>query len=149
MKAKWAASAFDGEGARLFGGRWNSKGVRMVYAAESLSLAALEILVNAPPTLLRTPWVAVSAELPEDVIATLDPSTLPPDWSANPAPQEVQRRGDRWAQDRSSTVLAVPSAVITSETNYLINPAHPDYARIHVSSAFVPFAFDQRLGTAP
>ena len=119
-----------------------------MYVSQSLSLAALETLVHAPPALLRTPWVALSADVPEELVEPQDRSALPPDWNAFPGPQEVQRIGDEWARSLSRAVLEVPSAVIPSESNYLLNPLHPDFARVIVAKKFLPFTFDRRLGTS-
>ena len=142
--ARWAATAFDGEGARRFGGRWSSKGVPVVYCSESRALAMLEVLahVDAPELLARTEWVLVSACVPGDLIER--PARFPLNWRDFPAPAETRRFGDDWAAGGSSTALRVPSAVVPGEFNYLLNPAHPDFARISRGRP-EPFAFDSRL----
>jgi len=144
VKKKFESSAFDGEGARLYGGRWNSIGNRLIYAASSQSLAALEILVHVSrPSLLQT-YVALSIEIPNDFIETADPGKLPKNWLASPPPTKLQKIGDKWVRSGSSVVLAVPSAVIPGEVNFLLNPTHADFAKLLVRKP-VMFEFDKRL----
>jgi RES domain-containing protein len=121
--------------------------MRAVYTAESLALAALEMLVSVNPTELVTRFVAIAAFIPDDLARTvLRPEELPRDWRAYPAPQELQRRGDDWLRGAATAVLAVPSAIIPFETNFILNPAHPDFARVRIGEP-LPFEFDPRLGT--
>lgn len=129
LTARFAATAFSGEGARLYGGRWNRKGVPLVYTAGSQSLAMLEMLVQDEP--LRARYVMIPAEIPADLtIARLRPEQLPPDWRDPAALETLRALGIEWA-----AVLAVPSAVVPAETNYLLNPRHPDFGRIVVGEA--------------
>jgi RES domain-containing protein len=147
VRKKWGRSAFDGEGAARTGNRWNSKGVRMVYGSPTLSLAALEVLVHADPSELAGPFVAVSAEVPESLAASaFTPEDLPADWRSYPAPTALQRMGDAWIQKGATAVLYVPSAVIPRENNVLLNPLHPDFAKLAVLAP-EPFEFDPRLGS--
>jgi RES domain-containing protein len=131
LTARYAESAFSGEGARLYGGRWNRKGVPMVYTAGSQSLAMLELLVQDEP--LRARYVMIAARLPKNLkIERIAPEQLPADWRDLAAREQMQIIGTGWAKRRSSAVLAVPSAVIPSETNYLLNPSHPSFAKIEI-----------------
>jgi RES domain-containing protein len=131
LTARYAESAFSGEGARLYGGRWNRKGVPMVYTAGSQSLAMLELLVQNEP--LRARYVMIAARLPKNLkIERIVPEQLPADWRDLAAREQMQIIGTDWAKRRSSAVLAVPSAVIPSETNYLLNPSHPSFAKIEI-----------------
>ena len=124
VTARFADTAFSGEGARRYGGRWNRKGVPIVYTAGSLSLVMLEMLVQDQP--LRACYVAIPAEIPQDLeIERMDVARLPPDWRDPAALQNLRAIGGDWA-----AVLAVPSAVIPIETNFLLNPRHPAFARI-------------------
>lgn len=143
VKARHAATAFTGEGAARTGGRWNSRGVRMVYASETLSLAALETLVHLnPPVLL--PYVCFRIELDLDGIETLPNADLPPDWRDEPGPVSTRRLGDRWLAEARSVALRVPSVIIPGESNVLLNPQHPEFARLRPGTA-QPFSFDPRL----
>lgn len=138
-------SALDGEGARLAGGRWNSKGTAMVYTSGTLSLAALEYLVNVGLEEASDDLVSISAEMPagmsrREVVA----KDLPADWRAYPAPLKLAALGTAWARSLETAVLIVPSAVIPEENNLLLNPRHPDTGRISVVRK-AAFSFDSRL----
>jgi RES domain-containing protein len=136
--------AFDGEGARVYGGRWNTKGTPLVYTSGSLSLAALEMLVHTDAAFLVRPLFAFHVDVPDAAIETLLDSALPRNWRHHPFSEETQRIGSRWAEKRESLALAVPSAIIPAERNYLLNTAHPGFAALTVPSPD-SFAFDPRL----
>ncbi len=145
VKTSRAPTALDGEGARRAGGRWNSPGIRMVYAASSLSLATLEIMVHLEDyQLLRQLYSTIRLEIPPHLVQTLDPRQLPLGWDAPAAGEASRHAGDRWVQEASSAVLAVPSVVTHGEWNYLLNPSHRDFSHIH-AAAPVPFRLDERL----
>lgn len=144
VKTRHLAHAFDGEGAHRYGGRWNSAGVRVVYLAESLSLAALEILVHLQATEPLTAYTAIPVRFDPKLVKTVSPGALPEDWRASPGPAALRAIGDEWVKEAKSALLAVPSAVVESERIFLLNPAHPSYARIHCGQP-QPFAFDARL----
>ncbi len=140
---------FDGEGARESGGRWNKRGTRMVYTSATLSLAVLEYLVNHPDFItVPSDLIAVPATLPVGTrIESVKPEALLSRWREYPAPDSLAELGTAWALRRSSPVLAVPSAVVPRERNFLINPEHPDFRKIKVGKT-QPFAFDSRLRRA-
>lgn len=139
--------AFDGEGARLYGGRWNHPGTPAVYAASHLSLAALELFVHVDPDTVPDDLVAIPARLPEALeIEALPPSELPANWRAYPAPETVQAIGDTWLRSLSAPALLVPSAVLPRESNVLLNPEHPDFRRIEIGTP-EQFSFDPRMWT--
>ena len=141
VKAKHAATAFSGEGARLYGGRWNSAGVSVVYTSGTKALAALESLVHLnPPVIFK--YVALPVEFDESLVEKMN--TLPADWSGEPPPPSTRNIGDAWVKETRSAVLELPSVVIPSEANYLLNPAHPDFKRIAIGRP-EPFSFDPRL----
>ena len=143
LTARFARSAFSGEGARLYGGRWNRKGVAVVYTAGSQSLAMLEMLVQDEP--LRARYVMVPATLPKNLkIERMLPDQLPADWRDLGARERLQAIGTDWARRKSSAVLAVPSVVITTETNYLLNPLHAAFTRIDIGKPS-EFVTDLRL----
>jgi RES domain-containing protein len=145
-KRQWASTAFSGEGARLYGGRWNTKGRAVVYAAEHAALAALEILVHVQDEqLLAAAYVLIEATLDDALVEEIPPGELPRDWAADPAPASTQGAGDAWlAAVDSRPVLRVPSAVVRTGWNYLLNPLHPRFREIHIGSP-QPFEFDPRL----
>jgi len=142
--ARWAANPLSGEGARLYGGRWNSRGTAVAYTAGSRALATLEVRVHASAGVAPTTHVAIAVTIPESLVEELDRAPLPADWRRYPAPASLAAFGDAWGAGASSAVLAVPSAVIPDELNYLINPAHPDSATI-TTGAPEPVVYDPRL----
>jgi RES domain-containing protein len=144
VKARYAAAAFDGEGAKRSGGRWNSPGRRVIYTSATASLAILEILAHLGSARALTAWVLIECRFEPALVTSLDPSTLPPLWQRYPAPAGVQALGDHWIDAGSSAVLAVPSVLVPQEKNYLLNPAHPDFAMIEILRP-VPFELDARL----
>ncbi|WP_244438953.1 RES family NAD+ phosphorylase [Paraburkholderia dilworthii] len=129
---RYADTAFSGEGARLYGGRWNPKGVAMVYTAQTQSLALLEMLVQDSP--LRAHYVMIPARFPETIVERIDSASLPVDWRDISARAELQQVGTTWSQTRASAVLAVPSAVVPAETNYLLNPDHTDFVHVEIGA---------------
>ena len=144
VKARYAAAAFDGEGARINGGRWNSPGNPVVYTAGSAALAALEMLVHLGKATTLSAYVLATCTFNEDLVSRVDRSKLPTNWRSYPAPPELQRAGDEWVKRQESAVLEVPSVIIDTEFNYLVNPTHPDFARVTIAAPR-PFEFDLRL----
>lgn len=144
IKIKYAATAFDGEGARIYGARWNSPGTRVAYASSNSALAVLEVLVHLRNASVLPAYSLVAATLPDAAVETFPVLALPKNWSASPIPPEVQGIGDEWIRSGRSLALTVPSAVVQDGSNVLINPAHPDFAQFSVHSV-EPFGFDPRL----
>ncbi len=141
IKAKHAGTAFSGEGAALAGGRWNSAGVKVIYASATRSLAVLENLVHInPPVYFK--YVCFRIEFPDALVEKA--MTLPADWRTEPPPPSTQKVGDDWVRAHRSPILAVPSAIVPGESNFLLNPSHPDFKNISVGKS-EPFTFDPRL----
>lgn len=143
VKARLAASAFDGEGARLFGGRWNSPGTRLVYTAEAPSLAVLEVLVHLQASAPLAAYVMIEVQVPEERVEVL--ARVPADWRRLPAPESTRRAGDAWVRSGRSLALSVPSVVSPGERLLLLNPAHADVGRLVIGKP-QPFELDPRLG---
>lgn len=139
-----ADAAFSGEGARLYGGRWNSPGVGLVYLSATLSLAALETLVHADRHAFARAYLAYRLELPEDAVLTLPQSEVPDDWRTRPVSAGARALGDGWLREGASLALWVPSAVVPLERNLLLNPGHPRWGEASISGP-MPFRFDARL----
>jgi len=136
--------AYDGEGARRVGGRWNSKGIRVLNMSENRSLAVLEILVRLSAS-LPDRYVLGIADIPDEAdVEILDKSQLPTNWATlDPGEQGPTRIGDEWVAQQRTAILSIPS-VILGERNYVLNPAHPDFRRIAFAEP-IPFQFDIRL----
>jgi RES domain-containing protein len=139
-----ANTAFTGEGPWRYGGRWNSPGVHVVYVSEYQSTAAFEVFVNRVPFILEEKYKAFHLEWPADLIEILPAKKLPPNWRISPPPAETMEIGDRWVQENRSAVLALPSAISPADTNFLLNPRHPDFKRIHTHPP-IDYNFDPRL----
>ena len=145
VKARHAATALDGEGARRVGGRWNAPGVPVAYCASSLSLAVLELLVHVDPGDAPEDLVAVRIEVPDDVTARrLLPAELPDDWRQGTGKAALRALGTAWTHAGAEGVLIVPSVIVPAEMNVLVNPRHPDAARIKLLGQ-EPFRLDARL----
>ncbi len=140
-----AHAAPDGEGARLYGGRWNLPNTPVVYASASLSLAVLEYLVHVDRDLAPSDLVSIAAIIPNSLLVeTVEIGQLPKGWQAPSDQESLQQLGSAWVRVRTCAVLRVPSALIPVEFNYLLNPAHPDFRRI-VWADPVPFSLDPRF----
>lgn len=143
-KARYAAEAFSGTGARRYGGRWNTPGVPMVYASSSLALAAIELFVHLEPNLQPGDLVTVAATLPAGEPARrIELKELPPEWpTSDLAP--LRAIGDAWIREKSSLAIEVPSAALREEWNVLVNPMHPHAREILIEEPH-PFHFDARM----
>jgi RES domain-containing protein len=131
----------------LYGGRWSSAGIRVAYASQSVALATLEVLAGLGKMSLLPSYSLVSARFDESALEILPVSSLPAKWRTYPAPPELQSIGDKWVAERRSLVLQVPSAIVETESNYLLNPAHAEFASLKISAA-APFELDARLVAA-
>ena len=134
----------DGEGARLYGGRWNSPGRPAVYTSAHASLAVLEKLAWTDPEDVPADLELTEIEVPDDIaVEHLDVGRLPVGW-AEPGSAACLRAGDEWLSSLRTAALVVPSAVMPVDSNILINPLHTDARRIRVVGTR-PFSFDLRL----
>ncbi|MBU1221034.1 RES family NAD+ phosphorylase [Myxococcota bacterium] len=135
----------SGEGARLYGGRWNRPGQRVLYTAQSRALAALECLVHLPLHFLPPDMSIAEIELPSGaVLQSVNPAELAGDWNTFPPPGFLADITGKWLSDGANLGLIVPSAVVSGESNCLINPAHPQFELIKITE-IAPFNFDSRL----
>ena len=132
-----AATAFDGKGAGMAGGRWNPPGLAVVYTSGTLSLAALEFFVNFNSH-RPVPLVAIEAEIPD----AIKPLVVDP-----PPTASTRIIGGTWIRSAQSAVLSVPSVLIPQERNYLLNPAHRDFKKIRIGKP-ESFSFDRRMWKA-
>jgi RES domain-containing protein len=142
--AQFADTAFDGKGAKLYGGRWNSVGTRVVYTSSSAALAALELLVRIKKRERLRGYVIFACTFEEGLVERVPPTSLPAGWRGHPGPAALLSIGDRWVREERSAVLQIPSVIIETESNYLLNPGHADFPRIAIAEP-IPFALDVRL----
>jgi RES domain-containing protein len=131
LRKPYSKTPLDGEGAYRFGGRWSSPGTRLAYTAEHLSLAMIEYFVHIDPDDPPSDLVMVTADIPDEVSrVSLTPRQLPAHWRHIPAPPGLAAIGDSFAAYRKAAILIVPSVLAPSESNWLINPQHPESAKI-------------------
>lgn len=142
---KWADQAFDGEGARLYGGRWNSKGQSCVYTAGSEALAILEILVHLNNRAALKQYRLFQLVINTEQLLTVSLTNLPPSWRQQPAGADSARIGDDWLSQSASLALAVPSVIAPREQNILLNPEHMTYQACIQSVIELDFLADPRL----
>lgn len=138
------ASDLSGTGAKLYGGRWNSIGVPMLYLASSRALAALEVLAHL--TAIQDPedFCISVFEVPDQSIEEIEKHLLPKDWNSYPAPSLLKRKGDDFVKNNAALLLKVPSSIVEDEYNYIVNVNHPLANGIKIVES-KPFVFDKRL----
>lgn len=135
----------SGKGAEIYGGRWNSKGTALLYTSQSRALAFAEISTHIPLGIVPKDYFLITIQIPEKAaILQLTHADMPADWRSNPHSNSTQKIGDEFAASLKYLVLSVPSAVVTGDVNYLINPAHPMISEVAILSV-EPFEFDSRF----
>jgi RES domain-containing protein len=144
FKKRLRATAFTGDGARLYGGRWNSIGVSVVYASESRSLALLETLVHLGQRTALEHYLVSEIRIDSRRVKRLPDEDLPADWGSDPPSHSTQTIGDAWVADGASVGLWVPSTLVPGECNLLLNPQHPDFSTVELLEP-EPFGLDPRL----
>jgi len=143
-KTAYSATVLSGQGGLIADGRWHSAGRRVVYAASSEALAVLELRVHLGRFIPKAPFTMHTLELPDALVETANPDTLPEDWHAVPMAAASQRVGDAWLAAGRTLALSLPSIHSRSDFNLLINPAHRDIRRVKVV-ATADYRFDARL----
>ena len=137
------ASNISGVGAALFPGRWNKKGIPVLYTGASKEIALLETVVHLP--LFMTPKLdLLTLEIPDGSIQTIETNHLPKNWSDYPAPTILSDIGNTWVLSNESIALRVPSSIIHSSYNFILNCNHPSYNEVKIVSQ-EDFPFDKRL----
>ncbi len=145
LKEKLAEEAFNGEGARIYGGLWNHKGTAVVYISGSLSLAAIETFVHLGFETSNIKFSSIMLIIPDEVrIREVTIKSLPYDWRDEPLPASTKSIGSEWAKKMETVVLRVPSVIIPTEFNYVLNPLHPDFKKLTIGKPNT-FSFDSRM----
>ena len=143
-KSKFARD-LSGKGAELAGGRWNSRGVAVVYTSESRALCVAEIAVHTALGDVPGDYTLTTIEIPNTLeIFEIPVKNLPANWKSLPHSGKTQELGDVWIKENKFPVVKVPSAVVQGDFNYLINPHHPDFNKIRIVKT-ERFSFDERL----
>jgi len=145
LSRKKYASSLNGIGASLRGGRWNSKGVQLIYTAANRALAMAEVAVHFTFATLADDYIMLTIKIPANVSpGTINSKTLPKNWSSFPHKSNTQAIGDKFVFERKHLLLKVPSVVVYGDFNYLINPNHPDFKKMKITNRD-EFPFDRRL----
>jgi len=140
------ADDLSGEGSKIKGGRWNSKGLPVLYCSESRALATLELLVHTSYELNQRNLSLVTLHLPDNIkIIQVKINQLPKDWKNYPAPRTLAIIGDEWLKKNETLALKIPSVIVKEEFNYMLNPVHKDFKKVKIISK-EKFLFDNRLG---
>lgn len=142
LSRKSYSADLSGKGAELSGGRWNSKGVAMIYTGQNVSLCMVEVAVHLPFGIVPVDYELITIEIPDNEIQELELNDF--DWKSPQTMEITQALGDEFVRKSEKLVLKVPSAVIQNEFNFLINPKHPKIKKLKIKS-IVSFAFDKRL----
>ena len=139
------ANSLSGKGAALYGARWNSIGVEVIYAAANRSLAMAEVAVHFTLATLPKNFMMVTIHIPDEIeIFKIDKSILPANWNIFPHPQSTQQIGDQFIADNKYCVMQIPSVVTKGDYNLLINPKHPLFDSIQIIEV-EKFPFDSRV----
>jgi len=139
------AHSLSGKGAAIKGARWNSVGVELIYTASNRSLAMAEVAVHFTLATLPADYVMVSLEIPDDIpYLQIEPGDLPTNWKEFPHPSSTQIFGDTFVFENIFCILKIPSVVTQGDYNLLINPKHPDFAKIRIMR-IEKFPFDKRI----
>lgn len=138
------AGDLSGNGAKLYGGRWNEKGTAVVYLASTRAIAMMELLVHLRPDDLDRPFTITVFEVPDDKVFKVDVALLPTGWAAEERKPELAKWCAKFVEDGNYLLMEVPSVLIPEESNYLLNPRHLDAAKVKLISQR-EFSFDHRL----
>lgn len=144
IKQRRKGDVLSGDGSRLYGARWNHPGVSIVYAATSLSLAALEVFVHLDRKEADLQFLAVELHVPDASTEVIHVESLPRGWRNTPSIESCKDLGSTWAREQRSLILAVPSIIIPQEQNILLACDHTEMSRVKVN-AMHKFTFDSRL----
>lgn len=148
-KSKYSlAEAFSGTGAEIAGGCWNKIGTPVIYLAQNTSLAILELLVHLDHNAQLERYVLYKVTFPDNFISEIPLKKLPAYWNESPPHMEIQQLGTHWANELTSPVLKVPSAIVPTESNYILNPEHPKINKIKIAGP-QPIEIDSRLHPPP
>jgi RES domain-containing protein len=145
LRRQFSKKPLDGEGAYRFAGRWSSAGVRLAYTAEYLSLAMIEYFVHIDAADAPQDLVVVAADVPASVSrVVVGEKQLPVHWRRGPAPPELAAIGDSFVSGGRAAILIVPSVLAPAESNWLVNPRHPEFSKIRVQRP-EQFRYDARF----
>jgi RES domain-containing protein len=128
------ANDLSGRGAEQAGGRWNSKGIPMLYTGESKAVCIAEMSLRVNLALLPDDYKMVTIEIPDDIAIPEKKNTnLPRKWNAYPFSSATQEVGDKFIKEKDCLAMKVPSAIAQEGFNVLINPNHKDFSKVKIT----------------
>jgi RES domain-containing protein len=145
-RKKYLNQAFSGEGAKIWGGRWNPAGYPAVYCAENLSLTILELIVHLEDDIDIESFAAIPVSFDSTAVQSLDLSQLPEAWDHLPISPASMEVGRQWLDEKKFLALQVPSIIVPIESNYILNPLHPDFSRVEIGEP-QGIRFDPRIAS--
>ena len=134
----------SGIGAKTVGGRWNSKGVAVLYTSTSIALSTLECLAHFPVAYFPNDMSLATLEIPDELVVDLEAKKLPKDWNKIPGPLSLHRITSKWIEEDTSLGLRVPSIIVPQEYNIIINPLSSEFSKLKLIKT-EPFSFDIRI----
>ena len=135
----------SGIGAEITGGRWNYKGTRLLYTADSRALCMAEIAVHTPVGVMPVDYYLITIEIPDySNVRQIESDTLPDNWRKFPYSKVTQEFGENFVDKNTDLYIKVPSAVVQGDFNILINPRHSDFNKVKIIKT-EKFNFDERL----
>jgi len=137
------AADISGAGSALYPGRWNKKGTPVLYTGASKEIALLENIVHIPP-MISPKLDLLTLDIPDHSVTTIEAQELPQNWFHFPAPTVLSEIGQKWIDDGKTLALKVPSSIIHSAYNLILNCNHADYHQVKIVEQ-KPFRFDSRL----
>jgi RES domain-containing protein len=143
ITGKKHASDISGSGAAVYGGRWNKKGTAVLYTGENKEIALLETIVHIPHAMIPALSI-LTIEIPNNSIQEIKIKDLPSNWANYPAPSILAEITEKWVETAVSIALKVPSSIISSSSNFILNCRHPEYNKVKII-ALEEFHFDSRL----
>ena len=143
ITGKKYADDLTGTGAAMFGGRWNKKGTPVLYTGESKDIALLETIVHIPPLLIPDLDI-ITLEIPDDSVLVIPVEELPNNWKSYPAPIVLSEIGENWIMEGKTIAMKVPSCIIHTSHNIILNCRHPEFAKVKLIDK-QNFEFDSRL----
>jgi len=145
LSRKKYTSELSGSGASKSGNRWNSKGIEIIYCADSRALAMAEVSVHLSLIFLPKDFMMMEINIPKTIdISVVHEKDLPSNWDYFPHPNKTQKIGDAFILTNKYCIMKVPSVVVKGDYNYLINPRHKDFGKINIQHIY-PFLMDKRI----
>lgn len=134
----------SGAGSKQYGGRWNDKGISMVYFAESRAMAVMEVLIHLRPEDMDRDFILATFDVPAEDMLTVKLNSLPQNWKASSEIESLKKIGNQFIKDNNYLLMKVPSVILEEDYNLVVNPNHKNASQIKLIAKRV-FKFDERF----